>query len=182
MRMGLSRFSELFQVFSYSTFEFLSISDSAAHNFSSRPFSLGMLKTQIQHHPYDSADHNTLSTRNTNISSMSQRSQSRLYESKGRDHYKMRMGWFPYNFSEKKRNNYYVNYMLMKKKVKQYAERIGGGSQYPRHVQKDFSRTLDTQVRESYRDIGRDILQLLVFVELKAIGLRKIEYDKRFGY
>ena len=36
--------------------------------------------------------------------------------------------------------------MLMKKKVKQYAERIGGGSQHPRHVQKDFSRTLDTQV------------------------------------
>ncbi|CAN6856747.1 unnamed protein product, partial [Brassica oleracea] len=70
---------------------------------------------QIQHHPYDSADHNTLSTRNTNISSMSQRF-------------------------------YYVNYMLMKKKVKQYAERIGGGSQHPRHVQKDFSRTLDTQV------------------------------------
>ncbi|ESQ29078.1 hypothetical protein EUTSA_v10023313mg [Eutrema salsugineum] len=119
---------------------------------------------------------------------------------------------------------YYINYKLMKKKVKQYAEQIRGGSQHPRHVLKDFSRMLDTQIektvlfmleqqgllsgrlatlrethdaileqpdiskivelRESYRDVGRDLLQLLVFVELNAIGLRKIlkKFDKRFGY
>ncbi|KAL0736832.1 hypothetical protein Bca4012_013042 [Brassica carinata] len=119
---------------------------------------------------------------------------------------------------------YYINYKMMKKKVKQYAEQIRGGSQHPRHVLKDFSRMLDTQIektvlfmleqqgllagrlatlrethddvlaqpdiskivqlRESYRDVGRDLLQLLVFVELNAIGLRKIlkKFDKRFGY
>ncbi|KFK40549.1 major facilitator superfamily with spx domain-containing protein [Arabis alpina] len=119
---------------------------------------------------------------------------------------------------------YYINYKLMKKKVKQYAEQIQGGSQHPRHVLKDFSRMLDTQIektvlfmleqqgllagrlatlrethdavleqpdisrivelRESYRGVGRDLLQLLVFVELNAIGLRKIlkKFDKRFGY
>ncbi|CAH8313045.1 unnamed protein product [Eruca vesicaria subsp. sativa] len=119
---------------------------------------------------------------------------------------------------------YYINYKLMKKKVKQYAEQIRGGSQHPRHVLKDFSRMLDTQIektvlfmleqqgllagrlatlrethdailaqpdiskivtlRESYRDVGKDLLQLLVFVELNAIGLRKIlkKFDKRFGY
>ncbi|KAL0643744.1 hypothetical protein Bca4012_042034 [Brassica carinata] len=119
---------------------------------------------------------------------------------------------------------YYINYKMMKKKVKQYAEQIQGGSQHPRHVLKDFSRMLDTQIektvlfmleqqgllagrlatlrethdavleqpdiskivelRESYRDVGRDLLQLLVFVELNAIGLRKIlkKFDKRFGY
>ncbi|CAH8321626.1 unnamed protein product [Eruca vesicaria subsp. sativa] len=119
---------------------------------------------------------------------------------------------------------YYINYKMMKKKVKQYAEQIQGGSLHPRHVLKDFSRMLDTQIektvlfmleqqgllagrlatlrethdaileqpdiakivalRESYRDVGRDLLQLLVFVELNAIGLRKIlkKFDKRFGY
>ncbi|KAJ4877325.1 SPX domain-containing membrane protein [Raphanus sativus] len=119
---------------------------------------------------------------------------------------------------------YYINYKLMKQKVKQYAEQISGGSQHPRHVLKDFSRMLDTQIektvlfmleqqgllagrlstlrethdavleqpdiskivelRESYRDVGRDLLQLLKFVELNAIGLRKIlkKFDKRFGY
>jgi SPX domain protein involved in polyphosphate accumulation len=43
-------------------------------------------------------------------------------------------------------SGYYINYKLMKKKVKQYAEQIQGGSQHPRHVLKDFSRMLDTQV------------------------------------
>ncbi|CAN6906107.1 unnamed protein product [Brassica oleracea] len=96
---------------------------------------------------------------------------------------------------------------MMKKKVKQYGEQIRGCSQHPRHVLKDFSRMLDTQIektvlfmleqqgllagrlatlrethdalRESYRDVGRDLLQLLVLVELNAISLRKIL--KKFG-
>lgn len=112
----------------------------------------------------------------------------------------------------------------MKKKVKQYVQQIEGGAQNRRHVLKDFSRMLDTQIekivlflleqqgllasriaklgeqhdalqqqpdisqiselREAYRAVGRDLLKLLFFVEINAIGLRKIlkKFDKRFGY
>lgn len=119
---------------------------------------------------------------------------------------------------------YYINYKLMKKKVKQYVQQIEGGTQNRRHVLKDFSRMLDTQIekivlflleqqgllasriaklgeqhdtlqqqpdisqiselREAYRAVGRDLLKLLFFVEINAIGLRKIlkKFDKRFGY
>ncbi|KAI7993951.1 SPX domain-containing membrane protein [Camellia lanceoleosa] len=119
---------------------------------------------------------------------------------------------------------YYINYKLMKKKVKQYAHQIQIGSIERRHVLKDFSRMLDNQIekivlfllqqqgllasrivklgeqqdslqqqpdiskiselREAYRAVGRDLLKLLVFVEMNAIGLRKIlkKFDKRFGY
>ena len=41
---------------------------------------------------------------------------------------------------------YYINYKLMKKKVKQYAHQIESGSLDRRHVLKDFSRMLDNQV------------------------------------
>lgn len=39
-------------------------------------------------------------------------------------------------------------------------------------------------LREAYRDIGRDLLKLLFFVEINATGLRKIlkKFDKRLGY
>lgn len=39
-------------------------------------------------------------------------------------------------------------------------------------------------LQEAYRDIGRDLLKLLYFVEMNAIGLRKIlkKFDKRLGY
>ncbi|KAL6349525.1 hypothetical protein AAG906_034182 [Vitis piasezkii] len=119
---------------------------------------------------------------------------------------------------------YYINYKLMKKKVKQYVQQIEGGTQNRRHVLKDFSRMLDTQIekivlflleqqgllasriaklgeqhdtlqqqpdisqiselREAYRAVGRDLLKLLFFVEINAIGLRKIlkKFDKRFSY
>ena len=43
-------------------------------------------------------------------------------------------------------SRYYINYKLMKKKVKQYVQQIEGGAQNRRHVLKDFSRMLDTQV------------------------------------
>ncbi|KAH9721703.1 SPX domain-containing membrane protein [Citrus sinensis] len=120
--------------------------------------------------------------------------------------------------------NYYINYKLMKKKVKQYAQQIEVGAQDRRHVLKDFSRMLDNQIekivlflleqqgllasrlarlreqhdallqqpdisqmtelREAYRAAGMDLLKLLFFVEINAIGLRKIlkKFDKRFGY
>lgn len=41
-----------------------------------------------------------------------------------------------------------------------------------------------SELREAYRQVGRDLLKLLFFVEINAIGLRKIlkKFDKRFGY
>ncbi|PON85188.1 Major facilitator [Trema orientale] len=41
-----------------------------------------------------------------------------------------------------------------------------------------------SEVQEEYRAVGRDLLRLLFFVEMNAIGLRKIlkKFDKRFGY
>ncbi|XAR70348.1 hypothetical protein NMG60_11027175 [Bertholletia excelsa] len=119
---------------------------------------------------------------------------------------------------------YYINYKLMKKKVKQYARQIEIGALDQRHVLKDFSRMLDNQIekivlflleqqgllasriiklakqqeylqrdpelsriselQEAYRTVGLDLLKLLFFVEMNAIGLRKIlkKFDKRFGY
>ncbi|XP_075096806.1 SPX domain-containing membrane protein At4g22990 isoform X2 [Nicotiana tabacum] len=119
---------------------------------------------------------------------------------------------------------YYINYKVMKKKVKQYADQIQAGALNQRYVLKDFSRMLDkeiekvvlflleqqgvlasriselneqqdslqeqpdlskvTELREGYRYVGRDLLKLLFFVEINAIGLRKIlkKFDKRFGY
>ncbi|CAN1186270.1 SPX domain-containing membrane protein At4g22990 [Linum perenne] len=119
---------------------------------------------------------------------------------------------------------YYINYKLMKKRVKEYGHQIEVGALDRRHVLKDFSRMLDCQIetivlflleqqgqlagrisklneeqdalqqepdisklsklREDYRDVGRDLLKLLFFVEINAVGLRKIlkKFDKRFGY
>ncbi|XP_051124593.1 SPX domain-containing membrane protein At4g22990-like [Andrographis paniculata] len=119
---------------------------------------------------------------------------------------------------------YYINYKLMKKKVKQYVEQIDASEENRDSVLKDFSRVMDKQIektvlflleqqghlasrlsvlgmqhdgiiqepdaariselQESYRDVGRDLLKLLYFVELNAIGIRKIlkKFDKRFGY
>ncbi|CAN6580745.1 unnamed protein product [Malus baccata var. baccata] len=119
---------------------------------------------------------------------------------------------------------YYINYKLMKKKVKHYSQQIKVGAIDRRHVLKDFSRMLDNQIetivlflleqqgllasriaklgeqhealqqqrdlskiselREAYRQVGSDLLKLLFFVEVNAIGLRKIlkKFDKRFGY
>ncbi|KAJ0559113.1 putative SPX domain-containing protein [Helianthus annuus] len=42
---------------------------------------------------------------------------------------------------------YYINYKLMKKKVKQYARQIEAGGLERRYVLKDFSRMLDNQVK-----------------------------------
>ncbi|KAK8690908.1 hypothetical protein V6N13_074433 [Hibiscus sabdariffa] len=41
-----------------------------------------------------------------------------------------------------------------------------------------------TELREAYRAVGQDLLKLLYFVEMNAIGLRKIlkKFDKRFRY
>ncbi|PNX92358.1 SPX domain-containing membrane protein, partial [Trifolium pratense] len=119
---------------------------------------------------------------------------------------------------------YYINYKLMKKRVKQYAQHIEQGTQDRQYVLKDFSQMLDNQIektvlflleqqghlasrivqlgdqqgdaqqeaeiskiseqREAYRTVGEDLLKLLYFIEINAVGLRKIlkKFDKRFGY
>ncbi|KAK7374213.1 hypothetical protein VNO80_07640 [Phaseolus coccineus] len=119
---------------------------------------------------------------------------------------------------------YYINYKLIKKKIKRYAEQLEVGAQNRHNVLRDFSMLLDNQIekivlfvleqqgvlahrlsdigkehytliqqpnssniselQEAYRDVGRDLLRLLNFVEMNAIGLRKIlkKIDKRFGY
>ncbi|XP_059312785.1 SPX domain-containing membrane protein At4g22990-like [Lycium ferocissimum] len=119
---------------------------------------------------------------------------------------------------------YYINYKLMKKKVKNYMQQIEVSEQSRENVLKDFSRILDKQIekivlflleqqgemasrlfvlgqehdvlvqqqdgsklselQQSYRDVGRELLQLLFFVEMNAIGVRKIlkKFDKRCGY
>ncbi|KAK4476549.1 hypothetical protein RD792_015705 [Penstemon davidsonii] len=117
--------------------------------------------------------------------------------------------------------SYYINYKLMKKKVKQYLRQLELSEENRDHILKDFSRILDKQIekivlflleqqgqlakrlsnleeehdsliqqndnselQEAYRNVGQDLLRLLFFVELNAIGLRKIlkKFDKRFGY
>ncbi|KAK4738701.1 hypothetical protein R3W88_002398 [Solanum pinnatisectum] len=119
---------------------------------------------------------------------------------------------------------YYINYKLMKKKVKNYVQQIEVSEQSREYVLMDFSRILDKQIekivlflleqqgelasrlfilgqehdvlvqqqdgsklselQQSYRDVGRELLQLLFFVEMNAIGVRKIlkKFDKRCGY
>ncbi|XP_061339949.1 SPX domain-containing membrane protein At4g22990-like isoform X2 [Gastrolobium bilobum] len=128
---------------------------------------------------------------------------------------------------------YYINYKLMKKKVKRYIEQMEVGAQNRHNVLRDFSLLLDKQqyflalefqiekivlflleqqgviahrlsdigqehhsllqqpnilniseLREAYRNVGRDLLKLLKFVEINAIGLRKIlkKFDKQLGY
>jgi len=40
------------------------------------------------------------------------------------------------------------------------------------------------ELREAYRAVGQELLKLLFFVEVNAVGLRKIlkKFDKRLGY
>lgn len=57
------------------------------------------------------------------------------------------------------------------------------GEQHDALIQQSDVRSIP-DLQEAYRDVGRDLLRLLHFVELNAIGLRKIlkKFDKRFGY
>ncbi|KAD4384719.1 hypothetical protein E3N88_24887 [Mikania micrantha] len=51
-------------------------------------------------------------------------------------------------------------------------------------LQTEFDLPRIASLQEAYRDIGKDLLKLLFFVEINAIGLRKIlkKFDKRLGY
>ncbi|KAI9110134.1 hypothetical protein K1719_019175 [Acacia pycnantha] len=99
----------------------------------------------------------------------------------------------------------YINYKLMKKKVKGYVEQIeiekivlflleqqgllahrlsDIALQHHALVQPQNNLLNVYHLQELYREVGRDLLKLLFFVEMNAIGLRKIlkKFDKRFGY
>jgi SPX domain protein involved in polyphosphate accumulation len=41
-----------------------------------------------------------------------------------------------------------------------------------------------SKLKESYREVGHDLLKLLRFIDMNATGIRKIlkKFDKRFGY
>ncbi|KAG7013353.1 SPX domain-containing membrane protein, partial [Cucurbita argyrosperma subsp. argyrosperma] len=107
---------------------------------------------------------------------------------------------------------YYINYKLMKKKVKRYTQQIEIGTQNDYYIEKivlflleqqgllarrlsrlgeeqnglsqQLTETKVDELQEQYRAAGEDLLRLLAFVEMNAIGLRKIlkKFDKRFGY
>ncbi|KAK4435255.1 SPX domain-containing membrane protein [Sesamum alatum] len=60
---------------------------------------------------------------------------------------------------------YYINYKLMKKRVKQYASQIEAGALDRRHVLKDFSRMLDIQIEKI----------VLFLLEQQGLFARRIE-------
>lgn len=66
---------------------------------------------------------------------------------------------------------------LLASRIAKLGERHDALQQQP-----DISQIVE--LREAYRQVGRDLLKLLFFVEINAIGLRKIlkKFDKRFGY
>lgn len=66
---------------------------------------------------------------------------------------------------------------LLASRLEQLGERTVALQQQP-----DFSQI--AELREAYKDVGRDLLKLLNFVEINAVGIRKIlkKFDKRFGY
>ncbi|XP_022882093.1 SPX domain-containing membrane protein At4g22990-like isoform X1 [Olea europaea var. sylvestris] len=64
------------------------------------------------------------------------------------------------------------------------ASRIAQLNEQPEYLQEQPDISKISELRESYREVGRELLKLLFFVEINAIGLRKIlkKFDKRFGY
>nr|GEX44033.1 SPX domain-containing membrane protein At4g22990-like [Tanacetum cinerariifolium] len=59
-------------------------------------------------------------------------------------------------------NGYYINYKLMKKRVKQYSRQIEAGGIERRYVLKDFSRMLDNEFDEILLIIGICLNQRLL--------------------
>ncbi|KAF2297652.1 hypothetical protein GH714_001947 [Hevea brasiliensis] len=64
------------------------------------------------------------------------------------------------------------------------ASRIAKLNEYQEALEQEPDISQITQLREAYRAAGQDLLKLLFFVEINAIGLRKIlkKFDKRFRY
>lgn len=65
-----------------------------------------------------------------------------------------------------------------------YASRIAQLNEQQEALQEEPDISKISELREAYRAVGQDLLKLLFFVEMNAIGLRKIlkKFDKRFGY
>lgn len=122
-------------------------------------------------------------------------------------------------------SGYYINYKLMKKKVKQHAVSFKDGSLGQSEILAEFSRKLDDQIekivlfileqqgllasrieklseqrvvllekpadqqkiyllRQAFREIGEDLLKLIMFVDMNATAIRKIlkKFDKRLEH
>lgn len=64
------------------------------------------------------------------------------------------------------------------------ASRISELNEQKESLQEEPDIAKINELREAYQAVGRDLLKLLYFVEINAIGLRKIlkKFDKRFGY
>lgn len=64
------------------------------------------------------------------------------------------------------------------------ASRIAKLGEWQEAIQQQPDISQLAELREAYRAVGWDLLKLLYFVELNAIGLRKIlkKFDKRLGY
>ncbi|KAL0324360.1 UNVERIFIED_CONTAM: SPX domain-containing membrane protein [Sesamum calycinum] len=65
-----------------------------------------------------------------------------------------------------------------------FARRIEQLNEQQEALQEEPDISKISELREAYREVGRDLLKLLFFVEMNGIGLRKIlkKFDKRFGY
>lgn len=74
--------------------------------------------------------------------------------------------------------------LFILKQQGQLASRISELGERRNALQEEPDISQINELREDYRTVGKDLLRLLQFVELNAIGLRKIlkKFDKRFGY
>ncbi|KAM3200143.1 hypothetical protein P3L10_032504 [Capsicum annuum] len=81
---------------------------------------------------------------------------------------------------------YYINYKVMKKKVKEYADQIQAGALNQRYVLKDFSRMLDKEILKQQGVYASRISQLNeqqdYLQEQPDISKILKKFDKRFGY
>ncbi|KAM7267562.1 hypothetical protein ACFE04_009728 [Oxalis oulophora] len=75
-----------------------------------------------------------------------------------------------------------VLFMLQQQGI--LARRISDLGEQQEKLQQQPDNSQITRLREAYRAAGQDLLKLLYFVEINAIGLRKIlkKFDERLGY
>ncbi|CAN1332404.1 SPX domain-containing membrane protein At4g22990, partial [Linum perenne] len=73
--------------------------------------------------------------------------------------------------------------MFMLEKQGGLAARLASLGEQQQQQQQHYSCNSSSELRDSYRAVGEELLRLLNFVEMNAIGLRKIlkKFDKRFG-
>ncbi|CAN1332392.1 SPX domain-containing membrane protein At4g22990 [Linum perenne] len=73
--------------------------------------------------------------------------------------------------------------MFMLEKQGGLAARLASLGEQQQQKEEECSLLQSSELRDSYRAVGEELLRLLNFVEMNAIGLRKIlkKFDKRFG-